>query len=453
MVTSRGLRARNLELVLELRDRHTSTRPTADVVMSSFREQLHQFYSTRCPTKLGDVEAIASKYGALSAQRKEALFVHLGKKYPAVVSASGSSSSAAAASSTSAVATPAGSVVSSPSAGGSAALEGNDGVAGGRLRIKKEEGEAGDGEEGEVPPSGAVGGGVTAAGSGGAARATSNAVAEAATRAAENIVGAQDMPPHLNFRSAYFDPLLALQAKGLRPPNNAVMPLDNISKCRPLLPSTSEEHSYAHFGSSGRHHAEKGQQQKDGSGSAGVGSGKGQGPPGASSKAPRGRSDKAKPQDFISALAASLQNGPFSLLKECFEAKVKVSVQIRRLKGLRCVCTGYLKAFDKHMNMVLADVDEVTLVRDDGGVGQGGGGSSAGGAGSGERSMSGGRGSGVIGYGVRGKHGNDGGGGVGGGGGSGGGSRRLRKVRRHLRQILIRGDVVILVSRFSRKPT
>jgi len=50
------------------------------------------------------------------------------------------------------------------------------------------------------------------------------------------------------------------------------------------------------------------------------------------------------------------------LLRQCFEKKALVRVFIRRAAGLRGSCVGYVKAFDKHFNMVLSDVrEEYTL--------------------------------------------------------------------------------------------
>ena len=40
----------------------------------------------------------------------------------------------------------------------------------------------------------------------------------------------------LDFLSAHFDPLLALYTAGLQPPNPRARPLDNLRKCRGILP-------------------------------------------------------------------------------------------------------------------------------------------------------------------------------------------------------------------------
>lgn len=45
-------------------------------------------------------------------------------------------------------------------------------------------------------------------------------------------------------------------------------------------------------------------------------------------------------------------SGPFNILYKCLKERYKVQVWIRKYKGLRSVVTGYVIAFDKHMNLV-----------------------------------------------------------------------------------------------------
>ncbi|XP_010000418.1 PREDICTED: U7 snRNA-associated Sm-like protein LSm11 [Chaetura pelagica] len=52
------------------------------------------------------------------------------------------------------------------------------------------------------------------------------------------------------------------------------------------------------------------------------------------------------------------EGSPLGELHRCVRDGVKINVHIRTFKGLRGVCTGFLVAFDKFWNMALTDVDE-----------------------------------------------------------------------------------------------
>ncbi|XP_048399241.1 U7 snRNA-associated Sm-like protein LSm11 [Stegostoma tigrinum] len=55
----------------------------------------------------------------------------------------------------------------------------------------------------------------------------------------------------------------------------------------------------------------------------------------------------------------SLHEGsPLGELYRCVQDRIKVNVHIRTFKGLRGVCSGFLVTFDKFWNMALVDVDE-----------------------------------------------------------------------------------------------
>jgi len=62
--------------------------------------------------------------------------------------------------------------------------------------------------------------------------------------------------------------------------------------------------------------------------------------------------DKLQPSLSISGV------GPLALLKSLFFKKCRVKVLIRRAAGVRGICTGFLRAFDKHFNMFMVDVNE-----------------------------------------------------------------------------------------------
>ena len=50
--------------------------------------------------------------------------------------------------------------------------------------------------------------------------------------------------------------------------------------------------------------------------------------------------------------------GPVTVLEKGMKSKSKVLVVTRHKNGIRGVCSGYIEAFDKHHNIVLRDVDE-----------------------------------------------------------------------------------------------
>uniref|UniRef100_A0A3Q2CV99 LSM11, U7 small nuclear RNA associated n=1 Tax=Cyprinodon variegatus TaxID=28743 RepID=A0A3Q2CV99_CYPVA len=53
-----------------------------------------------------------------------------------------------------------------------------------------------------------------------------------------------------------------------------------------------------------------------------------------------------------------LLDSPLGGLNYCVQEKIRVRVHIRTFKGLRGVCSGFIVAFDKFWNMAMVDVDE-----------------------------------------------------------------------------------------------
>lgn len=47
-----------------------------------------------------------------------------------------------------------------------------------------------------------------------------------------------------------------------------------------------------------------------------------------------------------------VSGGPLSVLYKCLSAQCRIKVWIRRAAGVRGSCVGFLRAFDKHYNMV-----------------------------------------------------------------------------------------------------
>ena len=56
--------------------------------------------------------------------------------------------------------------------------------------------------------------------------------------------------------------------------------------------------------------------------------------------------------------AARSSSGPFSLLHDSWLSGCQVKVLTRHCTGVRGVCVGRLVAFDRHMNLVLGEVEE-----------------------------------------------------------------------------------------------
>jgi small nuclear ribonucleoprotein (snRNP)-like protein len=76
------------------------------------------------------------------------------------------------------------------------------------------------------------------------------------------------------------------------------------------------------------------------------------------SKATGARS-KEKPPPFFSSVAAPFQEGPMSVLHEAMTQRLRVRVVVRYVDGIRGTATGFVMAFDKHFNLLLRDAEEV----------------------------------------------------------------------------------------------
>ena len=72
-----------------------------------------------------------------------------------------------------------------------------------------------------------------------------------------------------------------------------------------------------------------------------------------------GEVPKVTQPSCFASIARLNENGPISMLYEAFLKRQRVRVVIRYVNCVRGTLTGYLVAFDKHMNMILRDVDEV----------------------------------------------------------------------------------------------
>ncbi|KAG6614608.1 Ribonucleoprotein LSM domain [Phytophthora cinnamomi] len=150
------------------------------------------------------------------------------------------------------------------------------------------------------------------------------------------LAAATDSP--LDFRSAQFDAFKALQApkKLLKLPVTTAYPLDNIQKCRHLLPESDANRQTL------------------------VARPKKTSPAAAEAKAAVAKktSAAAAAPSLFEQLADTYLDGPFQVLRRCFLERMRVFVVVRRINSVRGTCSGFLKAFDKHMNLVLLDVTQ-----------------------------------------------------------------------------------------------
>jgi len=66
---------------------------------------------------------------------------------------------------------------------------------------------------------------------------------------------------------------------------------------------------------------------------------------------------------LIVGVVLSYRYGPLSVLRNLFIEKKRARVLIRGVKRIKAKVTGYLRAFDKHCNMILFDVLETSTLR------------------------------------------------------------------------------------------
>ncbi|KAL6763547.1 hypothetical protein V8C86DRAFT_3012785 [Haematococcus lacustris] len=142
----------------------------------------------------------------------------------------------------------------------------------------------------------------------------------------------QEADPALDFLSDAFDAQRALDTPGLRPPVPDVKPLDNLAKCRWLLPPEIPESL-----------AGKDRNAKSGS------------------EATREKHEqlKTKALSTIQRIEQSCTPGmPQDCLRRWQQQQQRVRVVTRHGCGVRGVAEGQLVAYDTFMNLVLRDVSE-----------------------------------------------------------------------------------------------
>jgi len=161
----------------------------------------------------------------------------------------------------------------------------------------------------------------------------------------------------LNCFSASFDALKALYKLSDVPSGlPKVRPLDNISKCRFLLPADDPNYfSAAKFqAKKAAEHAQKLSQLSE------------------SEKKILEIDEKRRKiqQDFkrkrlsvpqervLQKITDKYNVGPLGMLLQCMKQQTRIRVIIRNVADIRGFCVGFLQAFDKHMNLVLRNVLE-----------------------------------------------------------------------------------------------
>ncbi|XP_041654182.1 U7 snRNA-associated Sm-like protein LSm11 [Cheilinus undulatus] len=77
---------------------------------------------------------------------------------------------------------------------------------------------------------------------------------------------------------------------------------------------------------------------------------------GESSGTPRRR--RQKPHKNVLTRMPLCEGSPLGEVYRCVKERIRVKVHIRTFKGLRGVCSGFIVAFDKFWNMAMVDVDE-----------------------------------------------------------------------------------------------
>ena len=150
----------------------------------------------------------------------------------------------------------------------------------------------------------------------------------------------------VSFVSSSFDPYAALSAEihdvlKANPFVAQAPMIDNVSKFRRLLPGEDPQHLLPSKRSAAAAAATRAQQKA------------------ASGASATAATHKIAIPGAFTALADRFDKGPFALLRDIHAKKQRVRVMIRYVDCVRGTLTGYVLAFDKHFNMILRDVDEV----------------------------------------------------------------------------------------------
>ncbi|KAK9808638.1 hypothetical protein WJX72_000999 [[Myrmecia] bisecta] len=163
--------------------------------------------------------------------------------------------------------------------------------------------------------------------------------------------GPPSQDPELDFFSPHFNAQKALATIGLQPPMPRVRPLDNVVKCRAILPADIPQSRAAYLARNPRPQRSEAAIQNE-----------------ATSRhrkiAVQSRQEQTalRGPSMLDRIAQRIKDGPLLLLKACYQQKRTIRVVTRHARGIRGTATGTLRAFDKFMNLVLQDVEEVYTV-------------------------------------------------------------------------------------------
>lgn len=157
-------------------------------------------------------------------------------------------------------------------------------------------------------------------------------------------------PGALDFFSEHFDALRALYTKGLQPPIPKVKVLDNVVKCRLILPpelpdswsAWNAAHPKIEPSEESARHKELAKHR--------------------TAAVMKREQDKAAKGNTLDKITEKFKEGPLLLLRRYYSTSVRLQVVTRHASGVRGTAVGYLHGFDKFMNLVLMNVDETYTV-------------------------------------------------------------------------------------------
>mmetsp|Transcript_44171 Transcript_44171/g.112740 ORF Transcript_44171/g.112740 Transcript_44171/m.112740 type:complete len:266 (+) Transcript_44171:2-799(+) len=168
-------------------------------------------------------------------------------------------------------------------------------------------------------------------------------------RRAPHVDGDGNGDPALDFFSPTFDARKALYTPGLAPPMK-VKPLDCLARARVLLPAEMPEHVPPASLKRTDRSAESIAAQERAKSRTVV----------REQQQLKLRGDHNPLQDIMDSVNPK---APVAMLRAVCEARGRVRVVTRHARGVRGVAVGFLVAFDKYLNLLLRDVDEDYVVR------------------------------------------------------------------------------------------